>query len=326
MRGIKRNKKDNKDADNVGLPHDNVMPYEIFPRDQIYNGMTYSDLVENWFNWFLCTDADKHTLAPVVFLKSVGLPKDSTGTKGSETVDGQALSVTYPDDLYYPRKYSNDPNVRVGNDRLQIYTDQAVFVPIIVAYWVASKPFHDFGLMQEFNGLTIDYGDNPPGKDQFKIYDFKTDISPNRDLNDFRISTPIFTAVVPESEYGRSLKDFLEESILPGHYPAMVEGYFVLIKFNEETQDGKNYFVHTWARAPRETGGPYFSELLYEIEVKKRPEREIGSRGAPGFRLARNEGAIAKLLSDKLKSGEVRSSVGKRIRIVLGYDPERTLL
>ena len=86
----------------------------------------------------------------------------------------------------------------------------------------ATKPYHDWGTMQEFNGLTIDYGDNPPTKDQFKIYDFEDDISPGKLVNpdikleEFSVRTPIFTAIVPDSDYGRSNRDFLEDSVIPG--------------------------------------------------------------------------------------------------------------
>ena len=258
--------------------------------------------------------------APSVHLRSKGggHPSDSAGSKDSNMGEDQGVSATYSDDLYYPRSYANNPNVRVGSDRIQIYTDQAVFVPIIVAFWIATKPFHDWGLMQEFNGLTIDYGDNPPGKEQFKIFDMDAEIPLNREWGDFRVSTPIFTAVVPESDYGRSNRDFLEESVVPGHYPAMVEGYFVLIKFKRPPANGGSYFVHTWASAPREARGPYFSELLYEIEVKERSKKERESRGALGFRPARNEGAMAKLLRAKMKTGELGSNIGKRIGGALG--------
>ena len=68
-------------------------------------------------------------------------------------------------------------------------------------------------------------------------------------MAEFRINTPIFTAVVPDVQYGRSLKDFLEESpIDPGVYPAMVEGYFVILRFLKTG----NYWIHSWAGAPRE--------------------------------------------------------------------------
>lgn len=300
---------------NSGDAGQKELPYEIYPSNYIYSGKTYSDLVSDWFNWFLSIDADKRTLGPVVFLKSLGISSDSGGYKDSEMGEDLSPSTKYGDDLYYPRIYPNSPNLRVGTDRVQIYTDQAIFFPVIVAYWIGTKPFHDWGLMQEFNGLTIDYGDNPPGIDQFKIYDGGTDISPNKDLRNFRVSTPVFPAVVPEADYGRSVKDFLEESITPGLYPAMAEGYFVLLKFNKSPENGRSYFIHSFASAPRETKGPYFSELLYEIEVKKRPEKV--SVGAPGFRLSRNEGTIAKVLGAKVSSGEIASPLGSIIGKIL---------
>jgi hypothetical protein len=73
--------------------------------------------------------------------------------------------------------------------------------------------------------------------------------------------------VVPDTPYGTSLKDFLEEGqISPGVYPSMVDGYFVMLKLKKG-----RYWVHSWASAGREVRGPYFSELLYQIEVSERP-------------------------------------------------------
>lgn len=289
--------------------------YEIIDRNILFQGMTYSDLLQDWFNWFLCTDADKRTLGSVVFLRSKGAPVSENGDI-KDSRDNQGQAVTYGDDpLFYPRKYQNDPNIRVGSDRYQIYTDQAIFIPIIVSYWVATKPYHDWGIMHEFNGLTIDYGDEPT-KDQFKIYDLEEDISPgkrgnpNIRLENFRVRTPIFTAIIPDSEYGRSNRDFLEDSVIPGQYPAMVEGYFVLIRFIKPPTNGKNYFIHTWASAPREVNGPYFSELFYEIEIMEK-------RDKPGFRRARNEGVLAKVLNEKMKLGQLDTSVGQAAGRVL---------
>ena len=64
------------------------------------------------------------------------------------------------------RSYVNDPNVRIGGDRLKIFEDQAVFVPIMIAHWLKYEPNTDYGSMQDFTGLTIDYGDNPPDPKQ----------------------------------------------------------------------------------------------------------------------------------------------------------------
>jgi hypothetical protein len=188
--------------------------------------------------------------------------------------------------------------VRIGSDRLQIYEDQAVLVPIIIAFEIATKPFDDWGAMQDFTGLTIDNGDNPPDTDQLTIDGIAIDLGPLK-MADFRIRTPIFTAVIPETDYGRSAKDFLEHPVPSGNYPAIVEGYFVLMTF----EAGKRVLVHSWASAPRERAGPYFSELYYEIDVNKRKPKV--SRGAPGFRLGHNEGIIKQILQQKKVNGEI---------------------
>ena len=86
-------------------------------------------------------------------------------------------------------------------------------------------------------------------------------------MDDFRILTPVFTSIVPDTEYGRSIKDFLEIKVSPGIYPAMVEGYFVLLRFKAKAE---TYMVHSFASGPRELTGVYFSDLYYEIQVSER--------------------------------------------------------
>jgi hypothetical protein len=295
------------------------MTYKVIPTNELYRGRTYSSWVSDWLNWFLSTDADERNFGPVVFLRSHGLPNPCgccDGTNGTNGNNGltvaKDVATTYADDTYYPRPYSNNPNVRVGGERLRINESQAVLIPIIVAFEVARKPYFDWGIMQEFTGLTIDYGDNPPDSNQLTIDG--NPIKPPLQMEDFRIVTPIVTAVVPESDYGRSVKDFLEEDFPVGHYPAIVEGYFVLIKFKPG-----EYLIHSWASAPRETRGPYFSELIYQIEVDAVRPRAVPSKGVIPFRPGRNEAIIRKILSQKVKIGElpaaISTDIARKIRI-----------
>jgi hypothetical protein len=264
--------------------------YHVIPPNELHYGKSYSDLVQDWFNWFLTADPDKRNSARVIFLRSVEIP-------ASSSQQNDLSSSTYADDQYFPRQYKNPPNVKIGPDKLQIYEDQAVFVPIILAYAEASKPYHDWGMMTDYTGLTIDYGDNPPEVSQLTINGNYIDLG--KDMEEFRISTPVFTAIVPDTDYGRSAKDFLEMSLAPGHYPMIAEGYFVLIKFDTP---GKVYTIHSFASAPREVRGPYFSELLYQIQVNKREGRGGPARGA-WVRPASNQGIIRELISNKVRTG-----------------------
>jgi len=212
----------------------------IYPRE-LYHGRSYSDWICDWFNWFLSADADKRNLGPVVFLRSHGLPNRLTGAYTPDLPGGLGRQDTLSDlsnsDPSLPFTYVNDPNIMIGGDKLQIFTDQAVFVPIIIAYVFGSKigeqyigaSYSDLGTLQEYTGLTIDNGDNPPEPGQLTINNRPVTIS-NEDMIEFRVVTPIFTALVPDVPYGTSIKDFLEEgSVAPGIYPAVVEGYFVML-------------------------------------------------------------------------------------------------
>jgi len=278
--------------------------YKIVNPRRLYLGKPYDDWTSDWFNWFVSADADKRNLGPVVFLRSLGLPNKITGANISEVTGQVAGSEVLPDshgaDPNYPKVYPNDPNIRIGSERLQIFEDQAVLIPIIIAYELASVPYRDWGTLQDYTGLTIDYGDNPPEPRQLTINNREIKLPKGLTMKDFRIITPIFTAVIPETEYGRSIKDFLEKPFTPGNYPAIVEGYFVMLKFRPGS-----YWVHSWASGPREVRGPYFSELLYQIEVLERavcdPHGMI-NRGRP----SRNEHLLRQTLFKKKEIGELK--------------------
>jgi hypothetical protein len=283
-----------------------MVDYDVIGPNEIFRGKTYSSLVSDWVNWFFSADADSRTSGPVVFVRSHGLPR-SHSTADLEADDESPSKVNDPN---YPKKYKNIPNIRIGSDRLQIYEDQTLFVPIIVSIYVGAEQYADLGYMQDWTGLTIDYGDNPPGKDQLTVDNVPIKLPPGTEIEDFRISTSIFTVVVPDSEYGRSIKDFLETSVPPGNYPAMADGYFVLLRFKPG-----DYIVHSWASAPREAHGPYFSRLMYEVEVfpRKKPIGVVTS-----FKPAENLAEITRILYEKTKRGELSSKNLAKVKSILG--------
>jgi hypothetical protein len=126
------------------------------------------------------------------------------------------------------------------------------------------------------------------------------------EMKRFRIMTPIFTAIVPEADYGRSVKDFLEESFAPGTYPAIVEGYFILVEL-----DPGDHLINSHASAPRERKGPYFAELLYQIYVDNAARSE--STGILTTRPPRTQAIMTKFIKEKLDSGEISPKDFKNI-------------
>jgi hypothetical protein len=318
--------KDNKVVEKE-FPVDGEGRYKIVNPRRLYRGKSYSDWTTDWFNWFISADADRRNSGPVVFTRSHGLPNSTTGAFASDMpsqVTSESVSPTdsHIGDMEYRTTYFNDPNVRIGSDRLQIFEDQIVFVPISVAYAfgsVGQYRFSDWGWMQDFTGSTIDYGDNPPEPSQFTINNQDIILPDHLTMYDFRISTPIFTTVVPEAQYGRSLKDFTEDApIVPGSYPTLVEGYFVMLKF-----EPGSYWVHSWSSAPRERYVPYFSEQLYQIEVRERR----GKGGSP------HKGLITEALANtrhaysglsKERATIVRPSGNERVFNRIFYEKKKT--
>jgi hypothetical protein len=277
--------------------------YDIIDPEKLFRGKSYSSLVQDWLNWYVSVDPDKRTFGEVVFLRSTVLPS-ANRPDGYKELAELSVSNVYADDPLYDKPYSNNPEVRVGGDKLQIQSDQAIFMPIICAFEIARKPFYDWGSMQESTGLTIDYGDNPPLPGQVLIDGNNIDVD---DLRKFRIRTPLFPVIIPEADYGRSIKDFMEESLAPGQYLAIAEGYFVLIHFLEAGP----HRIYSRASAPRERGGAYVAELLYEITVDEK--LPIESRGAVDFQPPRNRALINRILVEKVAKGEITEDEKKAI-------------
>jgi hypothetical protein len=279
------------------------MSYEVVDPEKLYYGKSYSDLVEDWVNWFLSVDADRRNSGPVVFLRSKGMPPSKHNANDYNASTEMSVSATYAEDPYYERPYANLPVVKVGGDKLVIREDQAVFIPIILAFQVAEKPYFDWGSMSDFTGQLIDNGDSPPRPDQLTINGVPIEtplIESKSDMKKFRIVTSIFTAIVPEADYGRSIKDFLEESLVPGEHAAIADGYFVLVR---NFKPGRTYLIHSRASAGREKSGPYYSEFIYQISVEARSQRE--SEGIIPSRPPGNDSIIRRILREKVDKGEI---------------------
>jgi hypothetical protein len=292
--------------------------YSVVTTDTEYLGKSYSDYASDWFNWLISANANNRNSGPVVFLSSKHIP-DTTTEAGrnffdlirvSESATSRA-SASDPNSGA-PTLYINEPHIRIGSNRLQIFEDQAVFCPVGVCYKFANAPYMDWGYMQDDLGLAMDSGDNPPDTIQLTINNESITLpSGLLNLSEYRIRTPIFMAVVPDSPYGTSLKDFLEEGqIPPGSYPAMVDGYFVLLQLKRG-----RYWVHSWFGAGREVRGPYFSELLYQIEVIERSKCDPHGR-ITVVRPAEFQGEAARLVKRMEADGELEEAEVERFNSI----------
>jgi hypothetical protein len=295
--------------------------YTVLDPRVLHRGKSYSEHTTDWMGYFLSAYADTRTSGPVVFLRSHGLPLSYASDIPIEITAKITSPVQYNIDPGYPTPYENDPNVRVGNDMLQIFMDQAVFVPIITAYQFASiDPNRDWGSLLDNTGLTIDNGDNPPDRCQLTIGSTVgstinskcIELPEGLEMKDFRITTPIFTSVVPEAPYGASVKDFIEEGQAPpGSYPTMMDGYFIMLEFKPG-----NYWIHSYASAGREERGPYFSQLIYQIDVREKPKNVPHGRITTRIP-ARNQGIIDLIATKKVAHGQLTKDEGEFLKSLI---------
>src|ERR1044071_8593026 len=107
-------------------------------------------------HWVGTIESGKRTSGQGIILTSMGTLHSVLEDNGSGSGKDQSVASSFAEDQYFARSYKNDPNIRVGRDKLQICIDQGIFLPIIMAYQEATKPYHDYGFMQDYTGSTID--------------------------------------------------------------------------------------------------------------------------------------------------------------------------
>jgi hypothetical protein len=233
--------------------------YEVVEAHGTYAGKTYSEWISDWYNWFLSKDPDEHNNGPVFFLKSYPSPRIlKTKVEGNESSDGS-----------YKSTFLNYPNLVVGNDSPEIFDDQAILAPVMGANMDADDPSITEEYMRNWVRNQIDNGDNPPKSYQLTINDQPVfdDVD---ELLKYRVETPLFQLMVPEAEFGSSLKDFMEIPYKPGAYNSIADGYFVLLKGLAV----KEYTIHSYSQGSNYGGKQrYFSEYLYHIKVVSRNGR-----------------------------------------------------
>ena len=113
----------------------------------------------------------------------------------------------------------------VGNDKIEIFSDQAILAPVMGSNMDADEPGVTEEYMRAWVRNAIDNGDNPPKSYQLIIND--EPIFDDEDgLAEFRIETPLFQLMVPEVEFGASLKDFMEIPYKSGTLPFDIQWLF----------------------------------------------------------------------------------------------------
>ncbi len=238
--------------------------WRVIPPICNYLGLSYGDWASRWLNWLVGVDPDKNNNGPVVFLRGI---------------DFEMRGGSY-------RQF-----VRIGNEKLRISLDQAIFWPIICLF-VDEKMVPTFDTQQKrltdiFSAAVLT--DHPPLPSQATIEG--DPIVSN--LEGFFTVSPDFQLHVPEASYGPTLGSLFQIPIVyEGDWRAAICGYFILMK---PLQDGGPYKFASNGNAEDR----YHTETLVEIEViDDSPQNRSLGQGAQ----------MKEIIQEELSRQQVRSN------------------
>jgi hypothetical protein len=220
--------------------------YEVLRGADVYLGRTYGEWISEFFSWLFSVAPDTNNNGSVVFLRPF---------------------VSSPDPNYQGRI---EPNLMVGNDKLQIFTDQALLIPVLLSYWASTDPNETETMLRERVRMDMINGDNLRD-DQITIDSKSIELEADDSIGSHLIESPLFTLMVPDVEYGKSLKDYVDYPLTSGLNQSVGTGYFFLIRFHEEGL----HVIHSYARGHTTEKGEYNEEFLYQIQVNNADKRPL---------------------------------------------------
>ena len=233
---------------------------------QNYHGRSYGMLAMEFMQWLIQYNPDNQSLRDVYFLRGV----DFKGYTSS-------LDPRY---------------VKIGDDALSIYSDQAIFVPIIVSF--GDRLNHtNLDTVQkriDYVNQLIQMGDDPPQKNQLSI----DGILPDIQWKDYRVLTPDFELDIPPPVEGKTLGQTLDVPLNnAGISETVVGGYFLLLK---PLSIGKH---HIFTFGNGDSG--YRNQTFVELNVVSRGSgvRANQQLQSPELR------AIKSIIKAKKNSGEI---------------------
>ncbi|HLN35441.1 MAG TPA: hypothetical protein VK250_09215 [Nitrososphaeraceae archaeon] len=234
----------------------------VKPTDN-YHGRSYSDLVKEFIQWLLQYDPDNQSLKDVIFLRGIDFHGYSS----------------------YSHRF-----VKIGNDALQVYSDQAIFITVITSF--ADRVHHHLETPEkrkDYVNQLIQMGDDPPSNNQVTI----DGLHPEIQMSDHKVITDDFTIQVPEPLEGKTLGQILDVPFnIPGPTEVVAGGYFILLKPLEVGKHIIGYFGNG------DFG--YRNQTLVELDVVPRGTLILKPTMHPG-----EMKALKSIVESKINAGEI---------------------
>ena len=209
------------------------MRYPVVLPNQRYKGKKYGEWLAGCCSWLFSRDIDDQRNARVFFLKN----SSNYSQKG--------------------------PHCKLGKQKVEVYHDQAIFVPVIIAIADSHHFPHLYSddLRSADVNYDIDHGDDPPSGWQATI-DGQPIVA---NLTKFRVQSPEFPLHVSQkTAIGGELEVPMTSH---GTWEAVAAGYCILLKPLRPRD--KPYRLHIRSRGRDD----YLTEAFYDITVLTRPSQ-----------------------------------------------------
>lgn len=221
-----------------------------------FRGMSYSEWATVWSNWLLSEDPDTYDGSDVLFLRgNVNYKPLGDSENGPRHID--------------PRGIYN----RTGQSRERIFEGTSILIPVIVSMFSIGDIYEGTKVKtpQQLRYITnIDTDRSGPmwatimkkGERQaYRIVD---------NLKDYRVATPLFKLIVPESSL---LRDKADVPIRPGIYDTVSVGFFLLIR----SLTPSTYRINFGGNGV----GGYYTNSLYDITVEGKRRDSLKDESNP---------------------------------------------
>jgi len=300
------------------------MWYDVLDPEKLFSGKSYSQWIEDFTNWFFSASPDAANTGPVRFLRSYPAPEKIAMLDPLSAHD-PTRQIKYESSSMF----KNYPNVMVGKDKLEVFDDETIMFPSMLAVYFATETSDDAETMRAWLKNNNDISDNPPSPDQILIDGNSITVN-EEDMKKYRIETTLFNVRISDIQYPYSEKYFVQnaqELEQAGNYAAIVEGYFFMLKLNT-VKDVQRHYVISHAKGARYSVGDYYATFVYQIDVMPQSYRSkppLNRQGIPIPIRRRIEEELENKVKDKEIDGTERDKIMNWVKSIRKGEIQRSI-
>lgn len=218
-----------------------VVKVDVVPISENFRGLSYGEWAVIWDNWLMSEDPDSAIRMDILFLRG----------------NLDYMSVSSNND--FPR-FSDSPAVlnRTDQNAEMIFENTAILIPVLTAQYSVGDIYDGRKLDNEYE---LRDAVNRDSDESLRMWATIANEGKKsrivRDLNEYRIESPLFHLLIPANS---RLRVRTQDAVKPGLYDTVVGGFFLIIR---SLPKGK-YRIQFGGNGR----GNYSTNSAYDIHVK----------------------------------------------------------